>query len=81
MSFQHMRFEDFFGEHCVSTEQAPGAACTRLEMDSVTLESLVTIAGILERSAGSEAAVRLAALALRGALDRIICVPEGDGMS
>jgi hypothetical protein len=81
MSVQGMRFENYFGEQPAGIGRAPETTSTRLELDTATLQSLLTIAGILERSAGSEAAVRLAALALRRALDSIICAPDRNGMS
>jgi hypothetical protein len=75
-------FESYFGEQPAQYD-APleSGEPARLELGPATFQSLLTVAGILEHSACSEAAVRLAAMALRRALDCIVCVPGGKTLS
>jgi hypothetical protein len=81
MADRALDFEDFFGEQPLVEEnvQTPGNA--HFEMEANVLQSILQIVELLERSAGSEAVIRLAAMGLRRALGNVVCVPEGEAVS
>jgi len=77
MSDHGLSFEDFFGRGQFVVSETPAEASgAHLEIEAGTLQSLFRIAEILEQSASSEAAVRLATLALKRALGTVVCVTE-----
>jgi hypothetical protein len=63
-----MCVDDLFGERPADPGPSAGALGARLSIGFATFQTLQAIAGILEKSACSEAAVRLAAMALRQAI-------------
>ena len=70
-------FDDVFSGRPVDPVPSAGAPGARLSIGLPAFTALHTIAGMLEESASSEAAVRLAAMALRRALADVTILPAG----
>ena len=81
MADRALDFADFFGNQPVVSQHSHGAANGHMEISANVLESIFQLIEILERSPGSEAAVRLATVGLRRALGNVVCVPEVEGLS
>ena len=71
--------DDLFGGRPAVPGPSAGTPGARLSVGFATFQSLQTIVGVLEKSGGSEAAVRLAAMALRQAIADIVSSASREG--
>jgi hypothetical protein len=81
MADRALDYEDFFGNQAVISRHSHGAANGHMEISANVLESIFQFLELLERSPGSEAAVRLATVGLKRALGNVVCVPEAERLS